>query len=128
MKWDGKSGGPRKNAMDVFFRILVGDDKMLAHKALRELNDVYPQSMTFQFEMMMEDLNLPRSYIVAITSVDAYAAVEIPELNETNASNMSGMSTTSLAASHFGSKRLFPMAWLCVVIGVVVAAHGDIRL
>lgn len=128
VKWDGKSGGPRKNAMNVFFRILVGDDKMLAHKALRELNDVNPQAMTFQFETMMEDLNLPRSYIVAITSVDAYPAVEMPELNETNASNMSGMSTTSLAASHLRPKRLFPVAWLCAVIGVVVAAHSDIRL
>jgi len=126
VKPDGKAGGPQLSYMDVLFRIMVGDDKVLAHRALSEFETVEMEAMTFMLDALMASMELPRFYTLAIVAVDAYAAVTEPEFNTTNATNRSQVTTTSLAASRFRSSRLFfiRMALPCVVIGAVTAVHA----
>lgn len=114
------------NHMDVFFRILVGDDKEVAHRALREFATVATEAMTFMLEAFMESIELPRIYTIAIVAVDAYPAVTEPEFNTTNASITSKVTSTSLAASHFRLSRLlfFSVSLPWGLIGAVTAAHA----
>jgi len=125
-KADGKAGGPKVHALTVSFRVLIGDDKQLAFRALREFDIVSTEAMTFQMDGIMGTLDMPRSYVVSIVGVDTYpfVAVAPPEAdNATDASNNSKIGTYSEAASQFGPRR-FSLAWTSVMIAVVTGARA----
>lgn len=123
VKPDGQAGGPRGTNIDVLFRIMIGDNEALTWRALKELNDVSMQAITFQLDAIMRSLNMPRVYNVAIVRMHVYPAVMVAD-STTSDSNKSGISSTSYAASPLRLKRLFAAAWQCAVIGVIIASHA----
>jgi len=122
VKPDGKAGGPMGTNIDVLFRIMIGDDEALAWQALKALNQVSMQAITFQLDT--RSLTMPRSYNVAIVRMNVYPIVTMSDSNVTD-SNNSGSRSTSSAASHLQPKQLFSAAWSCAVIGVIVATHAS---
>jgi len=124
-KADGEAGGPKVHALTVSFRVLIGDDKQLAFRALREFDTVSTEAMTYQMDGVMGTLDMPRSYVVSIVGIDTYPflAVAPPEVDNATKSNNSKIGTYSVAASQFGPRR-FSLAWTSVMMAVVTGAHA----
>lgn len=114
VKPDGKAGGPKEDVVKVLFRIMIGNDKDLAWRVLRELPGVDFQAMTFQLTVLMSK-KLPRSYTVAIVGVDVEPALTL---------DGSDNAATAPPPATAGSRRLlFSIAWPFVVIFGATAAN-----
>jgi len=124
VKPDGKAGGPMGTNIDVLFHIMIGDDEVLAWRALKALNEVSMQAITFQLDTIMGTFTMPRSYTVAIVRMNVYPVVTTTDSNVTD-SNLSGSRSKSSAASRLQPKRIFSAAWSCAVIGVIIASHAS---
>lgn len=98
-KPDGKAGGPRRDYMDVHFRIRTGWDKPLAWACLNTFKSMDLRALSFQLETIMLSLNIPRWYVVAIVRIHIEPAVWQMEMDMTGNGTGDGFGRTSFATS-----------------------------
>lgn len=124
VKPDGKAGGPRMTRLNVSWQIMTGDDGVLAHRVLSELNSVDMHAVTLQLETVMRavfPLLLPRWYNVVIVGIEAHPATEVPYADDTNETSAT-KSKMSVAASLFRPSCLL---WNLAVAFAATVIHAS---
>jgi len=122
-KADGQAGGPKVTSMNITYRLVVGDEDpegVIFHRALKELNEVSLQALSFQLQNLLTHLEMPRSYVIAIVGLEAAPVVE-ESVTVTSITTLTKKPQAAMACRQFGS---FPtLLWIFILTMVL---YGDL--